>query len=227
MVSGAGTLTLVVTDSVGNTDTAGVNFTASGAHSLAPAVAGTAASACVADMTVTPVAPTVSAAYSPASVAANASATLTLTFTNSDGFALTQSGITVALPAGLTLGSQAPASTCDGAALSLTSTASSVTLASANIPADGSCDFSFSVKGAAAGTYVTSIASNDLMTGPAEGNTAPASATLTVTAGGASGASTGSGGGGGGGGSLDWLDIMLVTGVLLIVRGHAAKRNRP
>jgi hypothetical protein len=65
------------------------------------------------------------------------------------------------------------------------------------------------------------------MTGSAEGNTAPASATLTVTAGGASGASTGSGGGGGGGGSLDWLDIMLVTGILLIVRGHAAKRNRP
>jgi len=228
MVAGAGTLTLVVTDSVGNTDTAGVNFTASGAHSLAPAVAGTAASACVPDMTVTPVAPTVSAAYSPASVAPNASATLTLTFTNPDGFALTQSGITVTLPAGLTLGSQAPSSTCGGAALSLTSTASSATLASANIPAGGSCDFSFSVKSAAVGTYVTSIAPNDLMTGPAEGNTAPASATLTVTAGSASAASTGSGGGGGGGGgSMDWLDIMLITGVLLIVRGHAAKRNRP
>jgi hypothetical protein len=67
------------------------------------------------------------------------------------------------------------------------------------------------------------------MTGSAEGNTAPASATLTVTAGGASAASTGSGGGGGGGGggSLDWLDIMLVTGILLVVRGHAARRPRP
>src|SRR5882757_306582 len=228
MVSGAGALTLVVTDSAGNSDTTVVNFTAGGAKTQAPSSAGTAASACIADMTVTPVAPTVSAAYSPASVAANASATLTLTFTNSDGFALTQSGITVALPAGLNLGPQAPASTCDGAALSLTSTPSSVTLASANIPAGGSCDFSFSVKSATVGTYVASIAPNDLMTGPAEGNTAPASATLTVTAGGASGASTGGGGGGGGGGgSLDWLDIMLVTGVLLIVRGHAAKRNRP
>jgi serine protease len=226
MVSGAGTLTLVVKDSAGNTDTAVVNFTAGGAKTQAPSSAGTAASACIADMTVTPSAPTVSAAYSPASVAANASATLTLSFMNSNGFVLTQSGITVTLPAGLTLGSEAPASSCDGAALSLTSTTSSVTLASANIPANGSCDFSFSVKSATAGTYVTSIASNDLMTGPAGGNTTPASATLTVTAGSASGSSTG-GGGGGGGGSLDWLDIMLVTGILLVLRGHAARRPRP
>jgi hypothetical protein len=26
---------------------------------------------------------------------------------------------------------------------------------------------------------------------------------------------------------MDWLDMMLITGVLLIVRGHAAKRYRP
>ena len=76
MVGGAGTLTLVVKDSAGNTDTAVINFTAAGTNTLAPSVAGTAASACIADMTVTPAAPTVSAAYSPASVAANASATL-------------------------------------------------------------------------------------------------------------------------------------------------------
>jgi serine protease len=227
MATGAGTLTLVVTDSAGNKDTAVVTFTTSSASTAAPAVAGTAASACIADMIVKPAAPTVSAAYSPASVAANASATLVLTFTNSNGFALTQSGITVSLPAGLALGTPAPASTCDGAALSLTNTTSSVTLAAANIPASGSCDISFSVKSATAGTYLTSIATGDLMTGPAGGNTTPASATLTVTAASASGASTGGGGGGGGGGSLDWLDIMLVTGILLVLRGHAAGRPRP
>jgi len=164
----------------------------------------------------------VSAAYSPASVAANASATLVLTFTNTNGFALTQSGITVSLPAGLSLGTPAPASSCGGAELSLTNTTSSVTLAAANIPDSGSCDVSISVKSATPGTYLASIASNDLMTGPAGGNTTPASATLTVTAPSAGAASTG-----GGGGSLDWLDMMLITGVLLIVRGHAAKRNRP
>jgi serine protease len=217
MVSGAGTLTLVVKDSVGNTDTAVINFTGGGTNTLAPSVAGSAASACIADMTVTPAAPTINGSFGPASVAANASAALVLTFTNTNGFALTQSGITVSLPAGLTLGTQAPASSCGGAALSLTNTTSTVTLAAANIPAGGSCDFSFSVKSATAGTYLISIASNDLMTGPAGGNTTPASATLTVTAASASG----------GGGSLDWLNIMLVTGILLVLRGHAARRPRP
>jgi serine protease len=226
MASGAGTLTVVVTDSAGNKDTAVVTFTTSGASTAAPAFAGTA-SACIADMTVAPAAPTLSAAYSPDSVATNAASTFVVTFTNSNGYVLTQSGITLSIPAGLTLGTQAPATSCSGAAVSLANTSSSVTLAGANIPVNGSCNISFSVKSATAGTYTTTVAANDLMTGPAAGNTAPASASLTVTAAGASGASTGSGGGGGGGGSMDWLDIMLITGVLLIVRGHAAKRNRP
>jgi hypothetical protein len=141
---------------------------------------------------------------------------LVLTFTNTNGFALTQSGITLALPAGLTLGSPSPASTCGGAGLTLTSATGSVTLADANIPATGSCNISLSVKNTAPGTYVASVAANGLMTGPAGGNTAPASATLTVAAPGS-----------GGGGSMDWLDIMLVVGVLLIVRGHATRRLPP
>jgi len=224
MATGAGTLTLVVTDSAGNKDTAVVTITTSSASTAAPAIAGTA-SACIADMTVTPAAPTVSAAYSPASVATNAASTFVVTFTNSNRYVLTQSGITLSIPAGLTLGTQAAATSCSGAAVSLANTSSSVTLAGANIPVNGSCNISFSVTSATAGTYTITVAANDLMTGPAAGNTAPASASLTVTAAGASGASTRSGSGGGG--SMDWLDIMLITGVLLIVRGHAAKRNRP
>ncbi len=224
--SGKGTLNLVVTDSAGNTDTAIVNFTANGASTTAPSSAGSSATACIALMTVTPAAPTVAAAFSPSSVAANASAVLTVTLGNTNGFALTQSGITVSLPANLTLGSPTPASTCGGASLSLSSTASSVTLSAANIPVDGSCDISFGVTSTTASTYVASIPSNTLMTGPAGANAAPASATLTVTAPGGSVTQTANGGGHGGGGALDWMDIMLVTGVLLIVRGHAAKRVR-
>jgi serine protease len=218
MVSGAGSLTLVVKDAAGNTDTAVVNFTANGATSTAPSAAGSAASACIAPMTVTPAAPTIGSAFSPASVAVNAPAMLVLTFTNTNGFALTQSGVTLALPAGLTLGSTSPASTCSGAGLTLTSTTGSVTLADANIPANGSCNISLSLKNAAPGTYVASVAANGLMTGPAGGNAAPTSATLTVTA---------AGSGGGGGGSMDWLDMMLAVGVLLIVRGHATRRPPP
>jgi serine protease len=228
MATGAGSLALVVTDSSGNQDTALVTFTASSATTAAPAAAGSATSACIAPMTVTPVAPMVGAAFSPASVAANVAAVLAVSFTNTNGFALTQSGITVSLPAGLTLGSQAPASTCGGAALSISSTSSSVTLSGANIPANGSCDVSFGVTTATDGAYVASIPANALMTGPAGGNTAPASATLTVTpaAGGLTGAAPGGGGGGGGGGgALDWMDILLIAGVLLVVRGHAAKRG--
>jgi hypothetical protein len=81
------------------------------------------------------------------------------------------------------------------------------------------------VKSATAGTYTTTVATNGLMTGPAGGNTVPASASLTVAA--AAAGSTASPSSGGGGGSMDWMDIMLIVGVLLIVRGHAAKRTRP
>ena len=224
--SGTGTLRVVVTDSAGNTDTAVISFTAGGASTTAPRSAGTSASACIAPMTVTPAAPTVSAAFSPASVAANAPAMLVVTLGNTNGFALTQSGMTMSLPANLTVGSQAPSSTCSGASLTLTSTTSSVTLSAANIPANGSCDISLSVQSAVASTYTASIPSNALVTGPAGGNAGPASATLTVTAASSSPAGVAGSGGGGGGGALDWMDIMLVTGVLLVVRGHAARRTR-
>jgi serine protease len=225
MATGAGTLTLVVTDSSGNTDTATVTFTASSASTAAPAVAGSATTACIAPMTVTPFAPVVGEAFSPASVAPNAPAVLVVTFLNSNPFALTQSGITLSVPAGLTLGSQAPTSTCSGAALSLTSTSSGVTLSGANIPANGSCDVSFSVTSATGGVYAASIPANALVTGPAGSNVESASATLTVTAASSTLTGVATSGGHGGGGDLDWIDILLVAGVLLIVRGHAAERS--
>jgi serine protease len=226
MATGAGTLTLVVTDSSGHNDTASVTFTASSATTAAPAAAGSAASACIAPMTVRPFAPEVGEVFSPTSVAAKAPAMLVVNLSNSNPFALTQSGITVSVPAGLTLGSQAPTSTCSGAALSLTSTSSSVTLAGANIPANGSCDVSFSVTGTTDGVYAASIPVNALVTGPAGSNLEPAAATLTVTEStsplvGDGNAPVPSGGGGG----LDWMDILLIAGVLLIVRGHAANRR--
>ncbi len=178
-------------------------------------------------MTVTPVAPTLSEAFAPSSVAVNATAALTVTLNNANGFALTQSNLTVSLPSGLSLlGTPGPSTTCAGANKSLSSGTNTVTLSGANIPAEGACTVTLSVNSAAAGTYANTIASNALMTGPAGGNAAPASASLTVSAGSSNGSSTGgSSGGGGGGGSLDWLDIMLVTGVLLVVRGHTGRQR--
>ena len=212
----AGTLTLVVTDSAGHSDTATIDFSSSGATTAAPSSPGTAATACTAPMTVTPAAPTIGASFAPASVATNATAVLSITLNNTNGFALTQSALTVALPANLIpVATVTPSTTCTGAALTLNSAANGVALANANIPAQGSCQITLSVKSAASGTYTDTFAVNALMTGPAGGNTAAASASLTVTAPSS-----------GGGGSLDWTDVLLVVGVLLASRRHALRRPR-
>jgi serine protease len=216
--NGPGTLLVKVTDSAGNTDTDTITFTSTGATTSGPSSGGSSANACPTPRTVTPVAPTVAQAFAPTSVAVNATAVLTLTFNNANAYDLTQSGITVSLPADLTLlASPAPATTCTGGNMSLSSTASGVTLSGANIPVNGACNVTMSVKSATAGTYTNTVAANALMTGPAGGNAAPVSASLTVNSGTSSATSTG---GGGGGGALDWLELMLITGVLL-----AAKRR--
>jgi len=91
-----------------------------------------------------------------------------------------------------------------------------VTLAGANIPANGNCSVTISVKSATAGNYSNDVAANALSTAPAGGNSASASASLTVTA-----------PSGGGGGGLDWLDMMFVVGVLLAGRRHVGRGPPP
>jgi hypothetical protein len=83
----------------------------------------------------------------------------------------------------------------------------------ANIPAEGSCVITLSVKSAASGTYSNTIAAKALSTGPAGSNSAVSSASLTVTAPSKSG-----------GGGLDWWDTMFVVGVLLAGRRHKGRR---
>jgi serine protease len=213
--SGLGNLTLEVTDSLGNTDTTILTFTSGGVLSSAPASAVTSPSACTPPMTVTPATPTVEVAFSPLSVATNAPSTLILTFNNSNGFVLTQSSFTQALPANLTIPTgQTPSTTCTGAAMSLTNTPGSVSLADANIPANGSCTITMNVMSTAVGSYLDTIAPNALSTGPAGSNAQGVSASLNVTA--------PTGGGGGGGGALDWLDVLLLAGALLASRRYAA-----
>jgi serine protease len=215
--SGAGTLMLTVTDSAGHMDnTATVSFTAAGVATVhAPSSAGTAATACPTPVTVTPVAPTIAQAFSPASVSVNATSTLTITFSNTNGFDLTQSGFTETVPANLSIvTTPAPTTTCTGASGTLSSSAGSVTMAGANIPAKGSCSITLSVKSATAGSYTNSIAAHALSTAPAGGNTAAAaSASLTVVVPAKSG----------GGGSWDWWDTMLVAGVLLAGRRYGRR----
>jgi serine protease len=210
----AGTLTLTVTDSAGSTDTAIVTFTSNGATTAAPSSAGTAATACPTPMTVAPAPPTITAAFSPASVGENVASTLTITFNNTNGFALTQSDFTETVPANLTIQtSPAPTTTCAGTSGTLTNSTSAVTMAGANIPADGSCTITLSVKTATPGDYTNSIAAKSLSTAPGGSNAASSSASLTVTAPSKSG-----------GGAFDWLDMMFVVGVLLAGRRHGGRR---
>jgi len=212
----AGTLTLTVKDSAGHVDnTATVAFSATGAATVnAPSSAGTATTACPTPLTIAPAPPTVTQAFSPASVGENVASTLTITFTNTNEFALTQSGFTETVPANLVIQtSPAPTTTCDSASGTLTSSASAVTLANANIPASGSCTITMSVKSATAGSYTNSIAANALSTAPAGSNTASAAAaSLTVTAPSK-----------GGGGAWDWWDTLLVVGVLLAGRRYGRR----
>jgi serine protease len=210
----AGTLTLKVTDSAANTDTATVTFTSTGATTTAPSSAGTAATACPTPLPVAPTPPTVTEAFSPASVGENVASTLTITFSNANGFDLTQSDFTETVPASLIVQtSPAPTTTCSGSSGTLTSSASTVTMAGANIPAKGSCSVTMTVKSATAGTYANTIAANALSTASAGGNSASASTSLTVTAPKS------------GGGVLDWWDMMFVVGVLLAGRRHTGRRS--
>ena len=87
-------------------------------------------------------------------------------------------------------------------------------MAGANIPANGSCTMTLSVKSATAGDYTNAIAANALSTGPGGGNSAGASVSLTVMAPGKSG----------GGGELYWWDMMFVAGVLLAGRRQLGRR---
>jgi len=181
IMAGSGTVTLTVTDSAGATDTATINVTATGASSTAPTSAGT--SACPTALSATPVAPTVSEAFAPASVIETIGSTLTITFTNPNAFDLTEVGFINQLPAGLVIAtSPAPATTCVFTNYSLAVASNTLTLAGGDIPPKGSCTLTLSVSSATAGSFTNAIAAGALTTGPAGANSAAANAVLTVTA---------------------------------------------
>jgi len=215
----AGTLTLTVTDSAGHVDnTATVSFTSGGVPTVhAPSAPGTAVTACPTPLTFAVISPTVSETFSPATVAENVASTLTITFTNANGFDQTQSHFTETVPASLVIqSSPAPTTTCMGTSGTLTTSASTVTMVGALIPVKGSCSITVSVKSATAGAFTNTIAANALSTAPAGCNSVSAAASLTVSAPASSG----------GGGALDGWDMMLGVGVLLAGRRHVGRPKR-
>ena len=130
-------------------------------------------------------APTLGKGFNPAAINAGGNSTLTITLSNNNGSAATMTApLTDTLPVGVTVAAT-PTSTCGG---SVTSTTSSVTLAggtipangACTIPANGACTITVPVIAAAGGSYFNTLPAGALQTSNGN-NTAPASATLTVS----------------------------------------------
>jgi hypothetical protein len=127
---------------------------------------------------VTPIPPTLGKSFSPATIAAGGTSTLTLTLSNADATAAVLTAPLVdTLPTGLVVAATPnAANTCGG---TVTTSATSVTLTGGGIAANSSCTVTVNVTAADGGGYVNSLATGALQTSNG-GNAAPAIATLTV-----------------------------------------------
>jgi serine protease len=211
------------------------NIIAANAVSSTPATGASAAASAVLIVAV-PAPPTVTEAFAPASIAPNDTSALTITLGNANTFALTGAALTDTLPANLTMAAT-PAGT-SGCGGTLSTTATSATLAGAALPANATCTITFTVTAATAGSYTNTLGAGAVTT-PTGGNTAAASATLTVTATQSSGSSGGAGSGTGsttvggssssahgGGGSAHWLELLFLATVVLSTRRSSLRVNR-
>jgi len=124
----------------------------------------------------TPASPILGKAFSPSTIEAGGSSTLTITLVNPDSNdAILIAPLVDMLPSGLEIAGAATTD-CGG---TLTTTDSSVTLTGGTIPADGSCTIVVEVTALCEGTYVNTLAAGALLTdnGP---NVVAAEATLVV-----------------------------------------------
>ena len=216
-----GTLVLTVTDAAGHADSETLVLSPDALlSSTAATSAGSAAAACPAMLAVNPAAPaapTVNGIFSPAGVAPNSPATLTLTLANANGYALPGTGLAVTLPAGLTLPAGAQATTtCGGIASAVSATQGVLALTNAIIPAAGSCSVQLSLQAAAVGSYAVAIPAGALSSGPAGSSIQPATATLTVAAPAK-----------GGGGALRFGEIMAAAAWLWLKRRRKQQPQEP
>jgi uncharacterized repeat protein (TIGR01451 family) len=120
-----------------------------------------------------------SKAFTPATIAAGGTSTLTLTLSNTGGASADLTApLTDNLPTGVVVAATPNATTTCGGAV--TTSTSSVTLTGGAIPANGACTVSVNVSAAAGGAYINTVPAGSLQTTNGS-NTGPATATLTVT----------------------------------------------
>ena len=120
--------------------------------------------------------PTVAKAFSPTSILSGNTSTLTITLSNSTPVVISNVAFTDAFPANVTATTTGSVAHCGG---TQTTTANGVQLASATIPANGSCLVTATVTSSVPGTHINTIAAGDVTSdgGP---NAAPAGGDLTV-----------------------------------------------
>jgi uncharacterized repeat protein (TIGR01451 family) len=129
----------------------------------------------------TTVPPTLSTAFSPATITAGGTSTLTITLSNPNTTAASlTTPFTDTLPSGLVV-SGGSSTTCTGGALTATVGSSAVILTGGSIPINGSCVLTVDVAAASGGSYINSLAVGALVTSNGA-SAAPAVATLTVSA---------------------------------------------
>ncbi|MDQ3773221.1 MAG: hypothetical protein M3461_02000 [Pseudomonadota bacterium] len=142
---------------------------------------GSNAAPAMATLTVIPpasVPPTLGKAFSPATIDAGGTSTLTITLTNPNLTpAILTAPLTDTLPSGVVIDGSG-STTCVGG--TVTTGTSTVTLTGGSIPANGSCTVTVDVTAASGGNYQNSLAVGALQTSNGS-NTEPAMATLTVT----------------------------------------------
>jgi uncharacterized repeat protein (TIGR01451 family) len=130
---------------------------------------------------VTPIPPTLSKSFSPATIDAGGVSTLSITLSNANSTAASLTApLTDAFPSGVVIAAT-PRTNCGGI-LSAPSTGglfATVVLTGGSIPANGSCAVTVDVTAANAGSYINSLPAGALQTGNGN-NAAPAVATLTV-----------------------------------------------
>jgi mucin-19 len=122
--------------------------------------------------------PSISKSFTPASINANNPSDLVLTLSNPNAVAITGVSVTDNLPVGLNTAAAATGN-CGG---SLITSAASVSLTGASIPANGSCQVRVQVTGAAPGSYANVIAAGALSSANAGSNQTAATANLSIAA---------------------------------------------
>jgi len=128
---------------------------------------------------VTPIPPTLSKSFSPATIDAGGVSTLTITLSNANATAATLTAPLIdTLPSGLVTAATPNAGTTCGGTLTANPGSSTVILTGSSIPANGSCAVTAQVS-APSGSYINSLPAGALQTSNGN-NAAPAVATLTV-----------------------------------------------